>query len=101
MNKRQQNAIHPTRDENFPTWFQEVIKASDLAENSKTPGCMIIKPYGYAIWENIQKIFDLRIKANGVENAYFPLLIPLKFIASEAEHPNPYIESWHGLNRSI
>lgn len=86
MSKKAKTAIQPTRSEDFPNWYQKVIVASDLAENSKTRGCMIIKPYGYAIWENIQQTFDKRIKAHGVENAYFPLLIPLKFIASEAEH---------------
>ncbi|OED44276.1 proline--tRNA ligase [Chromatiales bacterium (ex Bugula neritina AB1)] len=86
MNKKAKTAIQPTRSEDFPGWYQKVITAADLAENSKTRGCMIIKPYGYAIWENIQSAFDLKIKAHGVENAYFPLLIPLKFIASEAEH---------------
>ena len=86
MSKKPRTAIQPTRSEDFPTWYQKVIVASGLAENSKTRGCMIIKPYGYAIWENIQKTLDLKIKQHDVENAYFPLLIPLKFIASEAEH---------------
>lgn len=79
-------AITPTRAENFPEWYQTVIKAADLAENAPVRGCMIIKPYGYAIWENIQKQFDALIKAESVKNAYFPLLIPLSFIAKEAEH---------------
>lgn len=86
MNKKVKTAIQPTRSEDFPGWFQKVIVAADLAENSKTRGCMIIKPHGYAIWENIQRILDKKIKYHGVENAYFPLLIPLKFIASEAKH---------------
>ncbi len=84
--KKPQTAISPTRAENFPEWYQEVIKAAELAENSPVRGCMIIKPYGYALWENIQKQLDDRIKAVGVENAYFPLLIPLSFISREAEH---------------
>jgi len=86
MNKKNKTAIQPTRSEDFPGWYQKVIVASDLAESSKTRGCMIIKPYGYAIWENLQRILDSKIKYHGVENAYFPLLIPLKFIASEAKH---------------
>lgn len=79
-------AITPTRADNFPEWYQQVIKESDLAENAPVRGCMIIKPYGYAIWENIQHAFDKTIKREGVQNAYFPLLIPLSFIAKEAEH---------------
>ena len=79
-------AISPTRSENFPDWYQEVIKAAGLAENSPVRGCMVIKPYGYAIWEYIQRALDDKIKAEGVQNAYFPLLIPLSFISREAEH---------------
>lgn len=79
-------AITPTRAENFPEWYQEVIKAADMAENSPVRGCMVIKPYGYALWENVQRALDDGIKAEGVQNAYFPLLIPLSFISREAEH---------------
>lgn len=79
-------AITPTRDQDFSEWYQQVIIAADLAENSPVRGCMVIKPYGYAIWENIQRIFDAKIKKLGVENAYFPLLIPLEFLSKEAEH---------------
>jgi prolyl-tRNA synthetase len=93
MNKPQQQnkpavktAITPTREADFPEWYQQVIKAADMAENSPVRGCMIIKPYGYAVWENMQRIFDARIKDLGVQNAYFPLLIPLEFLSREAEH---------------
>src|ERR1700741_752265 len=86
MTKQNRTAITPTRDEDFPQWYQEVIKAADMAENSPGRGCMIIKPYGYAVWENMQRIFDGMIKELGVQNAYFPLLIPLSFLAKEAEH---------------
>lgn len=79
-------AITPTRDENFPEWYQNVIKAADLAENAPVRGCMVIKPYGYALWENVQRALDDKIKAEGVQNAYFPLLIPLSFISREADH---------------
>lgn len=79
-------AITPTREADFPEWYQQVIKAADMAENSPVRGCMIIKPYGYAVWENIQKTFDAMIKDLGVDNAYFPLLIPLEFMSREAEH---------------
>ncbi len=85
-NKKPRTAITPTRDEDFPLWYQEVIKAADLAENSPVRGCMIIKPNGYALWENIKTYLDALIKDEGVQNAYFPLLIPLSYIAKEAEH---------------
>lgn len=80
------SAITPTRAENFAEWYQEVIKAAELAENSPVRGCMIIKPYGYALWENVQRSLDDLIKEVGVQNAYFPLLIPLSFISKEADH---------------
>lgn len=79
-------AIRPTRKENYPEWYQQVIKNADLAENSPVRGCMVIKPWGYAIWENIQKHLDKMFKDTGHENAYFPLLIPMSFLAKEAEH---------------
>ncbi|MDP3996950.1 MAG: proline--tRNA ligase [Candidatus Andersenbacteria bacterium] len=72
--------------ENFAQWYQDVITAADLAENSSVRGCMVIKPYGYAIWENIRKELDSQFQKQGVENAYFPLLIPEKFLQKEAEH---------------
>ncbi len=84
--KKPKTAITPTREEDFPLWYQEVVKAADMAEHAPVRGCMIIKPYGYALWENMQRIFDDRIKALGVQNAYFPLLIPLEFMSREAEH---------------
>jgi prolyl-tRNA synthetase len=86
VGKNTRTAITPTREENFPEWFQNVIKAADLAENSPVRGCMVIKPYGYAIWELIQRALDDKIKEVDVKNAYFPLLIPLSFISREAEH---------------
>lgn len=86
MGKNSKTAISPRRDEDFPQWYQNVIKAADLAENSPVRGCMIIKPYGYALWEHIQAALDAKIKDCGVQNAYFPLLIPLSFISKEAEH---------------
>lgn len=81
-----QNAISPTRTENYPEWYQQVIKAADMAENSPVRGCMVIKPWGYAIWELIQQNLDRMIKDTGHENAYFPLLIPVSFLAKEAAH---------------
>lgn len=79
-------AITPTREKNFAKWYQEVIAASDLAEHSISRGSMIIKPWGYGIWEQIQKILDKKIKALGHENVYFPALIPLSFFEKEAKH---------------
>ena len=86
MAKPPKNAISPTRAENYPEWYQQVVKAADLAENSDVRGCMVIKPWGYAIWENIQRQLDAMFKATGHENAYFPLFIPMSFLEKEAEH---------------
>ena len=86
MAKGNQTAITPTREENYPEWFQQVIKAADMAENSVTRGCMVIKPWGWAIWENIQRVLDDKFKELDHENAYFPLLIPKSFIEKEAQH---------------
>ncbi len=79
-------AIHPTRGEDYPEWYQQVVKAADLAEPSDVRGCMVIKPWGYALWENIQRALDRMFKDTGHENAYFPLLIPVSFLEKEAEH---------------
>ncbi len=79
-------AITPTRAENFSEWYQNLIVAADLAENAPVRGCMTIKPYGWAIWELMRDEMDRRIKANGVQNANFPLLIPIEFFNKEAEH---------------
>jgi prolyl-tRNA synthetase len=85
-NTKEKTAITPTREEDFPEWYQQVIKAADMAENSPVRGCMIIKPWGYAVWERIQKYLDRRIKETGHENVYFPLFIPLSFLEKEAKH---------------
>ncbi|MCB1212723.1 MAG: proline--tRNA ligase, partial [Chlamydiia bacterium] len=82
----EKTAITPTRAENFPEWYQQIVKEADLAENSAARGCMTIKPWGYGIWENMQRLLDLRIKETGHSNAYFPLFIPLSFLEKEAEH---------------
>lgn len=79
-------AITPTREENYPEWYQQVIKAADLAEVSPVRGCMIIKPWGWSIWENMQRILDEQFKATGHKNLYFPLMIPMSFMQKEAEH---------------
>jgi prolyl-tRNA synthetase len=83
---KSQTAITPTREQDFPEWYQAVVKAADLAENSPVRGAMIVKPYGCALWENMTKIFDPWLKDYGVQNASFPLLIPVSFLAKEAEH---------------
>lgn len=80
------NAISPARTENYPEWYQQVIRAADLAELSPVRGCMVIKPWGYSLWENIQRVLDGMFKATGHSNAYFPLFIPLSFLQKEAEH---------------
>lgn len=80
------NAITPTRQEDYPEWYQQVIKAGELAENSPVRGCMVIKPWGWGIWERIQRELDDRIKETGHENAYFPLFIPLSYLEKEAAH---------------
>ena len=79
-------AISPTRAENYPEWYQQVVRAADLAEMSPVRGCMVIKPWGYALWENMQRALDGMFKATGHSNAYFPLFIPLRYLEREAEH---------------
>ncbi|MFO0913594.1 MAG: proline--tRNA ligase [Pirellulales bacterium] len=86
MAKESGSAIRPTRAEDYPQWYQEVIKQADLAEVSPVRGCMVIKPWGYALWENIQAVLDRKFKQTGHENAYFPLFIPMSYLEKEAEH---------------
>jgi prolyl-tRNA synthetase len=81
-----QTAITPQRDEDFPEWYQQVIRAAELAEPSDVRGCMVIRPWGYGIWENMQRQLDAMFRATGHRNAYFPLFIPLSYFAKEAEH---------------
>src|SRR3990167_9710373 len=71
---------------NFPEWYQEVIYAAELADQAPVRGCIVIRPYGNAIWDEIKLILDKKIKDTGHENALFPLLIPLSFIEREADH---------------
>jgi len=86
LSKNKQTAITPIREENYAEWYQQVIKAADLAENSDVRGCMVIKPWGYAIWENIQKALDAMFRETGHRNAYFPIFIPKSYFEKEAEH---------------
>jgi prolyl-tRNA synthetase len=80
------HALPVTREQDFAAWYQAVITEADLAEDSGVRGCMVIRPWGYGIWERIQKLLDDRIKATGHDNCYFPLFIPLSYFEKEAEH---------------
>ena len=82
----QRTAISPRREEDFPEWYQQVVRAAELAESSDVRGCMVIRPWGYGIWENMQHQLDAMFRATGHRNAYFPLFIPLSYFAKEAEH---------------
>jgi prolyl-tRNA synthetase len=79
-------AVLTPREEDFPQWFQDVVARAELAENGPARGSMVVRPWGYAIWELMQADMDRRIKATGVQNAYFPLLIPMSYLEREAEH---------------
>ena len=76
----------PRRADDFPEWYQAVVTAADMAENSEVRGCMVIKPWGYGIWELMQAQLDKMFKATGHKNAYFPLFIPLSYLEKEAAH---------------
>ncbi|WP_080056452.1 proline--tRNA ligase [Spirosoma aerolatum] len=76
----------PSRSENYSEWYNELIKKADLAENSAVRGCMVIKPYGYSIWEKMQRALDDMFKETGHTNAYFPLFIPKSYLSKEASH---------------
>lgn len=80
------HALSAHRANDFSAWYQELITAADLAEDSGVRGCMIMRPWGYGIWERIQYLLDQKIKETGHENCYFPLFIPLSYFAKEAEH---------------
>ena len=85
-NQNQKNAISPTREADFPEWYQQVIKAAEMAETSDVRGCLVIRPWGYGIWENIQSQLDAMFKETGHVNAYFPLFIPVSYLEKEAAH---------------
>ncbi len=76
----------PKRSENYSEWYNEIVKRADLAENSAVRGCMVIKPYGFSIWEKMQRALDDMFKATGHQNAYFPLFVPKSFLEKEEEH---------------
>src|SRR5712692_3883152 len=85
-NAASKTAITPRRDEDFPEWYQQVVRAAELAEPSDVRGCMVIRPWGFGIWENMQRHLDAMFKATGHRNAYFPLFIPLSYFEKEAAH---------------
>ncbi len=76
----------PTRQENFSEWYNQLVLRDELADYAPVRGCMVVRPYGWALWENIQKALDDRFKATGHVNAAFPLLIPQSFMTKEKEH---------------
>ncbi len=84
--KHGKTAISPTREQDYAEWYQQVVRAADLAEHSVVRGCMVIKPWGYALWENMQRVLDGMFKATGHRNAYFPIFIPKSFLEKEASH---------------
>ncbi len=76
----------PSRKENFSEWYNQLVLKAELADYAPVRGCMVVRPYGWALWENIQQALDLRFKATGHVNAAFPLLIPMSFLEKEREH---------------
>ena len=82
----EKTAITPRRDEDFPEWYQQVVRAAEMAESSDVRGCMVIRPWGYGLWEAMQKQLDAMFKATGHKNAYFPLFIPISYLEKEAAH---------------
>jgi prolyl-tRNA synthetase len=74
------------RSQDFSQWYLDVVRRAELADYSPVKGCMVIRPYGYAIWELLQQVLDARIKETGHDNAYFPLFIPESLLKKEAEH---------------
>jgi prolyl-tRNA synthetase len=79
-------SVLTSQSKDFPRWYQDVVAKAELADNGPVRGTMVIRPYGYAIWERIQGEIDARIKAAGAKNAYFPLFIPESYLSKEAEH---------------
>ena len=84
--KQKKHAISPQRHEDYPQWYQAVVKEAEMAEMAHVRGCMVIKPWGYGIWERLQQQLDARFKETGHVNAYFPIFIPLSYIEKEAAH---------------
>src|SRR5207249_5236117 len=83
---RKEGGVLADKESDFPGWYNDVVMRAELAEDAPVRGCMVIRPYGYALWENSRDILDRRFKETGVMNAAFPLLIPRSFLLKEAEH---------------
>ncbi|MTL36757.1 proline--tRNA ligase, partial [Turicibacter sanguinis] len=92
-------------DEDFAQWYTDVVKKAELVDYSSVKGCMIIRPYGYAIWENIQQYLDQKFKETGHENVYMPMLIPESLLQKEADHVEGFAPevAWvtHGGNEKL
>ncbi|HEX6602857.1 MAG TPA: proline--tRNA ligase [Solirubrobacterales bacterium] len=86
MGRAKNKGVSPSRKEDFPAWFQAVVREGEVAELAHVRGCMVIRPWGYAIWELMQAELDRQIKKSGASNAYFPLFIPLEYFEAEAKH---------------
>jgi prolyl-tRNA synthetase len=82
------------RSQDFSAWYNEVVQRAELADYAPVRGCMVIRPYGYALWENLQRELDRRFKATGHKNAYFPLFIPLSFIQKKPNTSRGSPQSW-------
>ncbi len=94
MAKKAENAISPTRSENYPEWYQQVIKASDLAETSPVRGCMVIKPWGYALWENFQRVLDKMFKDTVIRTR----ISRSSFRSASCKKK---LSTWKGLQRNV
>ena len=89
--------VFTNREENYSQWYNDLVLKADLAENSDVRGCMVIKPYGYAIWEKMRDALDKMFKDTGHVNAYFPLFIPKSFFSKEASHVEGFAKpTWTG-----
>ena len=86
-----------TRGDNYSQWYLDLVNKADLAENSAVRGCMVIKPYGYAIWEKMQAQLDKMFKETGHVNAYYPLLLPKSFFSREAAHVEGFAKECSGV----
>src|SRR5260370_25367991 len=89
------------QDDNFSQWYNQVVRKAELADYAHVRGCMIIRPYGYAIWENIQQLMDAHFKETGVVKAYFPLFSPRSFIDKNAEHMEGFAPEFPWVPRGV
>ena len=89
-----------SREQDYSKWYNDLVVNADLAEHSAVRGCMVIKPYGYAIWENMQQQFDKMFKATGHSNAYFPLLVPKSLLEADENTPEGFAKACAVLTHS-